>query len=294
MTAGRVSAFTSEKAEARFRVAYQRIFARLWPTDTVAVDLPTAYGTTRAYRLGGDGVPFVLLPGSAGNSLMWHTQLNRLRRDRPVIAIDPVGEPGGSVQTAPIENGADWARWLDEVLAGLGVGQAHLVGCSYGGWVALQHELHSPGRMASITLLDPGGFGRITRRFLAWIIAGGLAALTPGPIRSFAARPLRNAALRDDEVTGLMKATFGFRRRLPLPPELTDEELRRVTVPVLVLLGERSQMYDASAVAKRIGEVMPMGVAEVVPVAGHDLPVHSPDLVAERTAEFAARAEAHA
>ncbi|MEU8005608.1 alpha/beta hydrolase [Catellatospora sp. NPDC049111] len=295
MTEARLSAFTGDKARARFLAAYGRVFDTVWPADHRRLDVPTSFGTTRVYRAGRpDGVPFVLLPGAGGNALGWHRHVARWGQARPVIAIDPVGEPGCSTQDTPVTDGRDLARWLDEVLAGLDVERAHLVGCSYGGWVALQHELHAPGRAASITLLDPAGFGRITKRFILWVVLGGLAGLTPRPLRRRAARWLRNATLLDDDLMGLALASTGFRRRLPVPPPLTDDELRQITIPTLALLGERSQMYDAAQVASRIEALMPAARAEVVADAGHDLQVHSPDLVTDRAAEFAAETSTRA
>ncbi|MEU8077802.1 alpha/beta hydrolase [Catellatospora citrea] len=293
MTTERISAFTSDKARTKFLAAYTRTLDRVWPADHRSIDVPTSFGTTRVFRTGRpDGVPFVLLPGAGGNALGWHRHVTRWGLARPVFAIDPVGEPGCSTQDAPIADGRDTARWLDEVLAALNVDRAHLVGCSYGGWTALQHQLHTPGRAATITLLDPAGFGRITKRFLLWVILGGLAGLTPRPLRHRAARWLRNATLLDDDLMGMALVSAGFRRRLPTPPPLTDDELRELAVPVLALLGGRSQMYDAAQVAARIRTLMPTAHAEVVPDAGHDLQVHSPDLVTDRTISFAARAEA--
>ncbi|GAA1401417.1 alpha/beta fold hydrolase [Catellatospora coxensis] len=293
MTEARLSAFTGDKARSRFLAAYGRTFDKVWPADHRRLDVPTSFGVTRVYRTGpADGVPFVLLPGAGGNALGWHRHVARWGAERPVIAIDPVGEPGCSTQDRPLADGRDLARWLDEVLAGLDVDRVHVVGCSYGGWIALQHQLHTPGRAASITLLDPAGFGLITKRFLLWVILGGLAGLTPRPLRHRAARRLRNATLLDDDLMGLALASTGFRRRLPAPPPLTDDELRQITVPTLALLGGRSQMYDAAQVAARIRALMPAARADVVAEAGHDLQVHSPELVIERAAEFAAGAEA--
>ncbi|WP_230686580.1 alpha/beta fold hydrolase [Catellatospora vulcania] len=292
MTQARISTFTSDNARMKFLAVYTRAFDRLWPADHRSLDIPTSFGNTRVYRSGrSDGVPFVLLPGAGGNALGWHRHVARWGQVRPVIAIDPVGEPGHSTPDKAMSDGRDLAHWLDEVLAALDVDRAHLVGCSYGGWVALQHALHTPGRAATITLLDPAGFGRITKRFLLWVVMGGLAGLTPRPLRRRAARWLRNATLLDDDLMGLALVSTSFRRRLPSPPPLTDEELRRVAVPTLALLGERSQMYDAAQVAARIRALMPAAHAEVVPGAGHDLQVHSPELVTERTAAFAAGVE---
>ncbi|WP_380119653.1 alpha/beta fold hydrolase [Dactylosporangium cerinum] len=288
----RISAFTSDQARAKFLATYTQTFDRLWPAAHESLDVVTSFGSTRVYRSGRtDGTPVVLLSGAGGNSLMWHRHIAQLSRARPVIAIDTVGEPGASDQRVPIGTGRELAGWLDEVLTTLGVTRAHLVGCSYGGWIAVQNALHVPGRAATVTLLDPAGFGRVTGRFMMWVIAGGLAGLTHAPLRRRLARPLRNATLRDDDLMRLAAVTMGFRRRLPAPPTLTDDDLRGITVPTLALFGERSQMYDAEQVASRIRAQLPAARVEIVPGAGHDLPVYCPDLVAERTIEFIEQAE---
>jgi pimeloyl-ACP methyl ester carboxylesterase len=292
MAADRISEFTSVKAQAKFLAPYQRTVDRLWPAGHRSQDVPTAFGTTRVYQTGqADGVPIVLLPGAGGNSLGWHRHLARLGQARPVIAVDPVGEPGGSTQDKPITDGRDLSQWLGAVLTDLHIERAHFVGCSYGGWIALQHATHAPDQVATITLLDPAGFGRITARFLAWVIIGGIAGLTPRPLRRRAARWLNNTTLLDDDLMRLALVTAGFRRRLPIPPALTDEELRGLAVPALILLGERSQMYDATLVAQRIRALMPSAHVDVIPGAGHDLPMYDPDLVTDRAIEFIDRAE---
>jgi pimeloyl-ACP methyl ester carboxylesterase len=286
--AATLSAFSSDDARVRYQEAERRLIDRHWPADRTEIDVPTSYGTTHVIRSGAPGgVPFVLLPGSGGGCLMWFPHITGLGRDRPVYAIDPVGEPGLSTQTAPITGGADWSRWLTEVLDGLGVQRAHVVGCSYGGWIALRHHLDHPGRAASITLLDPGGFGRVTGRFMAWIIVCGLAMLAPAPVRRLAARLLHNATLRYDEVRALGRETFAFRRRLPQPVALTDDELRRVQAPTLAVLGERSQMYNAAEVAGQMTRLIPGVRTVVVPGASHDLPMYDPALTVDLTRDFA-------
>lgn len=223
---------------------------------------------------------------------MWHAYVGRFAASRPVIAIDPVGEPCPSIQTRAVDSGDQWSTWLDEVLVALGVGRAHLVGTSYGGWIALRHALRSPQAVASLSLLDPGGFGKVGPRFLAWMIACGLAGLTPGPVRQALAKPLRNESLRDDDLMPLVKTTFGFRRTHILPTPLTDDELERITAPTLVLVGGHSQLYDARQVAARINARMPHGTAEIIDEASHDLVLRRPDQLATRIVAFAAEASA--
>ncbi|GIE81675.1 hypothetical protein Aph02nite_76250 [Actinoplanes philippinensis] len=289
-----VGEFRSDQSRDRFFTVYDDLVDRLWPPSSVDSDVVTSFGTTRVHRLGsGEQTPFVLLPGSGGPSLMWHAYVGQLAASRPVIAIDPVGEPGPSVQTRAIDSGDEWSRWLDEILTGLDVGRAHLVGTSYGGWIALRHALRSPDAVASLVLIDPAGFGKVSPKFMTWMIACGLASFAPRPIRHALARPLRNLALRDDDAMPLVKATFGFRRKHIPPTPLTDGELERITTPTLVLLGGHSQLYDTGEIAATVNARMPRAVAEIIPEASHDLVLWHPDDLAARIAAFAADAPAH-
>ncbi|MEU4689467.1 alpha/beta hydrolase [Actinoplanes sp. NPDC023714] len=287
----RVGAFTGDRARDRFALAYRAALARLLPGGDEPIPVTTSYGEAVAYRSGAaSGTPIVLLPGAGGNAVTWYHYAGRLGRDHPVVALDPIGEPGAARQTRPIGSARDVVDCLDETLDGLGLNGAHLVGMSYGGWQALRYELDHPGRAASLTLIDPGGFGAVGARFWLWLAAGGLAGISPRPVRRRLSGLVRNATLRDDELMPLFPLTMAFRRRLPLPGPFSDQELGAVTVPSLILIGQKSALYPAADVAERLGRVMPAARVEIVPGASHDLPVHSPDLVAERITAFLARA----
>jgi pimeloyl-ACP methyl ester carboxylesterase len=73
---------------------------------------------------------------------------------------------------------------------------------------------------------------------------------------------------------------------VPTPPPLTDAELAAVAAPVQLLLGERSAMNDAAAVADRVRTVVPGWPVEVVPGAGHALAMEAPELAVRRVLEF--------
>jgi pimeloyl-ACP methyl ester carboxylesterase len=294
MTRPRISEFTSTRARARFLAGYDAALDRVWPVARDILDVATGFGTARVYRSGRPtGVPVVLLPGAGGGAFMWRHHIVPLGVTRPVFAVDPVGEPGYGVQARPIADGGDASRCLRELLDGLDVERAHLVGCSYGGWVALRHALAYPGRSASVTLLDPAGLAPLTAKVVLWIVAGGLAGLAPTPVRRLAARWLNNPTLCDAEMMRMIRASMSFRRRLPVPPVLTDEELAAVTAPTLALLGERSQLYPTAEIAARIGRVMPAARIAVLPGAGHAFPMDDTAIV-ERIATFIDTADAPA
>lgn len=279
----RPSAFTGDAARDKFLAVYDRVLDELWPEPVDARDVDTRAGSVRIYRAGpAEGDPVVLLSGAGGNALAWYRYLEPLARTRPVLAVDPLGEAGRSVQTRPIATGAEVGGWLTDVLAALGVPRAHLVGSSFGGWTAMEQQLNGGGRVAALTLVDPAGFAPLTGRFYRWIILGGMAGALPRGLRHRAARWLVNGTLREDALMRLALAGRSFRRRLPAPPGYTDAHLRAVPVPVQVLLGERSALHDAQAVAARLAEAVPAWQVEIVPDTGHALSIEAPELVIDR------------
>lgn len=289
-TPDRPSAFANGSAREKYFAAYDRLLGEVWPVPVDAMDVETRAGSVRVHRAGPAGVdPVVLVAGSGGNALSWYRYIEPLARKRPVLAVDPLGEPGRSVQTRPLASGAEVGGWLTDVLAAVGAESAHVVGSSYGGWTALEQQFGG-GRVAALTLVDPVGFAPVTGRFYRWVILGGSAALLPRALRHRAAGVVRNGALREDVLMELMLAGRSFRRRLPVPSAYTDEQVRKLSVPVQVLLGARSALHDARAVAARLAEIAPSWRVEIVPDTGHALPAEAPELVTERILAHPAQA----
>nr|WP_316655268.1 alpha/beta fold hydrolase [uncultured Gellertiella sp.] len=101
--------------------------------------------------------PLVLLHGFGGVAPVWREVIARLPAGQPVLAFDLPGH-GRSLGVEP--GGA--GRMARAVLADLdqrGVTRFHLAGHSLGGAAASLIALRAPERIASLTLLAPGGFG---------------------------------------------------------------------------------------------------------------------------------------
>jgi pimeloyl-ACP methyl ester carboxylesterase len=220
---------------------------------------------------------------------MWEANLPGLLRVRPVVALDLIGEPGLSVQTRPITSAADQATWLGEALDGLGVPRAHLLGVSFGGWSALNLARHRPDLVATLALLDPAHtFGRIGLK----VVLASLGAIPGAPER------LRQASLRwisggvdagDYPVGRLIAAGMcDFRSTLPIPQYPTDDQLREVTAPALVVIAGRSVIHHPRRAAAR-ARLLPNATVELWPDASHALNGEFPERIAERVAGLVGR-----
>ena len=263
---GEPGSWVSDAAREKFMAAYERTFA-LWPQPREEFDIETATATTRvhAYRPHPGGDPVVLLTGAGGNAAVWFPHVAALAGDGPVYAIDMPGDANPSVPRALMTPPAACAAWLDELLGKLSDRPAHLVGFSYGGWVALNQAIRAPGRVASITLLDPAGLIQPDARFYRWLSITGLATLTPMPLRRRLARWLDTPGMLQQEMMTVMWAGIrGYRIEPKKPAILTDDELRAVTVPALLITGARSAMLTPEQARAR-GSLMPHAEIAIVP-----------------------------
>jgi pimeloyl-ACP methyl ester carboxylesterase len=261
---GEPGSWVSDAARAKFLAAYEQAFA-LWPQPCEEFDIETATATTRvhAYRPHPGENPVALL--SAFNTAGLYPHVAALGQVGPVYGIDLPGDANRSVPRAPITPPASCAAWLDELLGKLSDRPAHLVGFSYGGWVAMNQAIRAPGRVASITLLDPAGLTKLDARFWWWLSISGLATLTPMPLRRHLARWLDEPGMLEPELMTLMWAgTRGYHAEPKFPGILTDAELRAIDVPVLLVAGARSALLTP-AEARARGSLMPHAEVAIVP-----------------------------
>jgi pimeloyl-ACP methyl ester carboxylesterase len=207
-----------------------------------------------------------------------------LAGDGPVYAIDMPGDANPSVPRALMTPPAACAAWLDELLGKLSDRPAHLVGFSYGGWIAMNQAIRAPRRVASITLLDPAGLTKLDARFWWWLSVSGLASLTPLPLRRRLARWLDNPAMLHQELITLMWAgSRGYRMEPKFPAVLTDDELRAIAVPVLLITGARSALITPKQARDRASH---LPQAEVAIVGGSHGGFNRVDELNDRIAAF--------
>ncbi|WP_406389757.1 alpha/beta fold hydrolase [Streptomyces sp. NBC_00887] len=149
---------------------------------------------------------------------MWYPQHPRAQHRPPRLRHRHPGgpRPQCAARTHPP---ARTRAWLDETLAALGLDRVHLVGASYGGWLALNQAHRRPDRLASVTLLDPGGL-EVGLRFFVWIFAGLFATFAPRAPRPRLGTWLEQPVLVRPELRAMVRTSvraYRIRRPAPLP-----------------------------------------------------------------------------
>jgi len=202
------------------------------------------------YETHGEGEPLVLVPGFGNGLWMWFKQVSALARRFRVIAFDPrgVARSEGRDEAITIRTIAGDVAAL---LSSLGVESAHVVGASFGGFVAQEFALLHPRMTRTLVLActSHGGAGHVrpTAETLAAIASTKglnteervrenlLLAFSPGYVERERAEAERVGVLRAQSPV----PEYVYRRQLEAAVGFdAARRVSKIEAPTLVITGD--------------------------------------------------------
>lgn len=229
----------------------------------------TALGPTHVLVSGqSEAQPLVLLHGRGDSALCWIKFIAQFSARFRAYAIDLPGYPGKSVARRLPSIGKGTADWLAQTLSALDVRDAHVIGASLGGWVALKFAVRYPGRVRRLALLVPMG---IVRPRLQKFLPHLLSLLVQGRRgqerlkQAMAMKPIDQADLDFEAESARHQKWF----TVVCPFVIPDDALRRLTMPVLAVVGATDFWCDPTAVIARIRRTVPQARIEQLPEFDH-------------------------
>jgi pimeloyl-ACP methyl ester carboxylesterase len=262
------------------------------------------------YEDQGNGSTVLLLHSSGLSSQQWRRLLAALEPRHRVLAPDFIGYGRSAPWSGaePFHFSADLA--VAEAIGAIANGPIHVVGHSYGGFLALKLAAHHAIPVASVAAYEPVAFGVLfsandregiedlavadsNGAFFApelegtvawcemfvdyWSGAGYWKRLPPPQQNAFAS----NARKMFQEVRSLVQD------RTP------QDEYRRISGPGLLLSGTRSPS-SGRRVSAIVAETLPHGRPEVLTGAGHMGPLTHADRVSDLIVQHVEAAETKA
>lgn len=285
-----LSCFRTATGRSAFLSAYDGVLS-LWTTELEEIDIATKGSVTHAIVSGPPHAPpLLLLHGAGMASTMWFAVAGALSERHRVYAVDTPGDAGKSLTRVPLVTRAASAAWLEDVLDALGLQRAAVVGHSYGGWQALNFVLYAPKRVSRLGLLAPAASLRpfSLRFYLTFLLMAPLAFSAP-TLRLLIGEFSAVRSRIPEELHRQIWETRHARPRLSTPTVYSPEELRRLAVPTLLLVGARDIIYSPRKVLDRAKRQIADFEGELIPGAGHLLTLDRPDLVSQRLLRFLER-----
>jgi pimeloyl-ACP methyl ester carboxylesterase len=258
----------------------------------------------------GPGQPLFLIHGTTFCAAVWAPVAARLTERHRVIAMDLRGH-GDSGKPADAYRTDDFVADILHVVDRLGIAGAPVLAHSLGANVALSAWLHRPSVFSRAVLIEPSVV--LTPEHLTFLHKSGERFKGQSATKShvwpdretmfqaYRTKPIpstwREDALRA-YIEGGTRLRDDGRIELKCTPQIeqvlysgqrlrmmTAEDLRRLTLPILLVRGERTPRALRSMVDEA-APLLPNAKRMVIPGATHFVPMETPEELARLTEEF--------
>ena len=224
------------------------------------------------YEVFGDGPPLLLIHGGAATIESWYGQIPEFSKKFKVIAVDSRGHGRTQDAEGPI-NFKIMAADFEALLQHLGIKSVSIVGWSDGGVTGLEMAMSRPDLVKKVVTL--GAHSRpegMTEEFKSEVEGAGPDRFPEILINGY-------KALSPDGPEH-WPVVFGKLKTMWLTlPNFQESELRAVTCPVLLLVGEKDIVREEES--KRMASLIPKSRLKVLEGASHYSPVEIPEIVNE-------------
>jgi pimeloyl-ACP methyl ester carboxylesterase len=258
-------------------------------------------GVSLYFEETGEGYPLIFSHEFAGDYRSWEPQVRFFSRTYRCITLSHRGYPPSSVPEDPSAYSQDH---MIEDLAGLarylGIQQAHWMGCSMGAQGVLMLSMRYPELCRSTVVVGCGSGSVEHEAFVANAESNARLLNERGSqhlVDNTDSAPTRAAyqqkdprgwaefrsQLAEHSALGSALTQMGVQRLRPTVMQLGDE-LRRLRVPVLLIIGDQDEAcVDANIFMRR---QCPSAGLVVLPRTGHAVNLEEPDLLNDIVLRF--------
>jgi non-heme chloroperoxidase len=257
----------------------------------------------------GEGEPIVLVHGTLADYRTWLLQVRGLSKRHRVIAYSRRYHfPNVTAERDPRYSIGDQARDLAEIIRSRAGGSAHVVSSSFGGCIALELAVASPGLLRSLVLCEPPLMPWLLKSEAGRQCFPSVREAREASNRAFSAgNQVQGVRLFTDMALGagvfdampprsqsrIMDNAFELSLEMATAvdvyfPQLTCERLQHLTLPVLLLGAERSPSYYG-VIADELAACLPRAERRRISSSAHIMHSTNPAAFNEVVGQFVDR-----
>ena len=281
--------FHTKKEKTSYISSYNKAL-KLWDVPYTEEDIKTSFGTVHVIMAGSKNEkPLVLLHGMDASSTMWYPNIKALTKNHRIYAIDFIMEPGKSTLTAKPLSLEDIVTLYNEIFNHYKLKNFDIVGASRGGWIATLLATQKTNSIDKIVLLSPAQ----TFKFIDKVGKTTSALMLKlFPSEKKFGKTLETFSTHPEKISPIYKRQFYLANKyaksnssmLKMTP-FSNEELRLISNPVLILIGDRDVINGDDSV-ERAKEYLPRSKTKTIKDAGHFLSIDQSKIVNEAMIEF--------
>ena len=255
--------YRSDEARRAVYESYDRLTAQ-WSVSCEDLDVETEYGSVHVLTAGPhDGTPVMLLHAASMGAPSWGPNAGPLvDAGFRLFAIDHIGEAGRRVLREPKRypsNDDQVANLYDQVADRLGIERGPVVGASAGAQRAIRYALAVPERVSHLGLIGPMGLTPLgvqaTFKMMVASMRPTRRRITATTRWALGTAPAVTAGYGD--WFEVVLRCVASPPRVARPTSTPADELRTITAPTLVALGDHDNLVGPSERARRRAASIP-------------------------------------
>ena len=281
--------FQTKKEKDKYINSYNNSL-KLWDIPYVEENIKTQFGTAHVIIAGPkDGKEIVLLHGMDASSTMWYPNVKALAKTHRIYTIDFLMEPGKSTLTAKALTSDEIVIWYNDIFNYYHLKDFYIVAASRGGWLATLLASQQYNSIQKIVLLSPAQtfeyvdkIGKTSNAFFLKLF----------PSEKKFNKTLSVFSTHPEKINPVYKRQFYLANKyaksnmsmFQMQP-FSDDELKKITIPVLVLIGEHDVINSEKSL-ERAKSILVESKTKIVKDAGHFLSIDQTNEVNEAILSF--------
>jgi pimeloyl-ACP methyl ester carboxylesterase len=251
----------------------------------------TSFGPTHIVICGKEnGKPIVLWHGQNANMMSWLHWIPSFAPNYRIYVVDVIGGMGKSAPSRPSKKGLAYGQWAAEVLKELELKRVSMIGISQGAWLINKLANVAPEVIESATLMSASGFLPLDMMMVIRMLPRVLFKPPEKASKAMVEIVTPPDVLLDPFFLELLELMLRYYRSEAAVPVMPDEEIRKLTAPTYLLMGQYETAMNPYKVIKRAVGLLPnLVIAEIVPGVGHSMIHRQPDWVILRVLNFIER-----
>ena len=232
-------------------IRYYETLLIQWKQPAKRFTIETSLGEVFIIENGKKDAPaIILLHGAGSNSAMWMADVHELSKTYRVFAVDIIGECGKSSENRPAYKGNNYSNWMLEIIEKLGLSKISIIGCSLGGWIAMDFAIKHPKKVDKLVLMATAGITQVKAKTIFWIMVTSIMG-------SWGFNRLNKMIYGNLEIDkrALVFASLikkNYKPRTDVLPILSDKSLQKMNVSTLFIGGENDCIYNSQNTAFRL------------------------------------------
>jgi pimeloyl-ACP methyl ester carboxylesterase len=251
-------------------LSYYETLLLQWYQPSILFTLETTFGETFIIESGREDAPAILLlHGSGSNSAMWIADVKELSVTFHVFAIDIIGECGKSSENRPAFKNDNYSNWIFEIIEKLALNSISIIGCSLGGWIAIDFSIKHPERIEKLVLMSTAGITQVKLKTIFWIIITSM--MGSWGFNKLNKMVYGNLSIDNKTLEFASLVKMNYKPRTDVLPVLTNETLQNIKASTLYIGGEDDCFYNSQKTASRLKDNMNNVKCLILKDSGHVL-----------------------